>query len=45
MADREKKWKTETQKSKYLENEKSFLDEMKNIFHSFERVIVWRKKN
>ena len=22
-------------KFKYLENEKSFLDEMKNIFHSF----------
>ena len=25
----------ETQKIKYLENEKSFLDEIKNIFHSF----------
>ena len=24
------------QKIKYLENKKSFLDEMKNIFHSFE---------
>ena len=23
------------QKIKYLENEKSFLDEIKNIFHSF----------
>ena len=23
------------QKFEYLENEKSFLDEMKNIFHSF----------
>ena len=23
------------QKSEYLENEKSFLDEIKNIFHSF----------
>ena len=23
------------QKSRYLENEKSFLDEIKNIFHSF----------
>ena len=33
------------QKFENLENEKSFLDEMKNIFHSFERVIVWRKKN
>ena len=36
MADREKKeGKTEIQKLKYLENEKSFLDEMKNIFHGF----------
>ena len=25
--------KTEIQKSEYLENEKRFLDEMKNIFH------------
>ena len=30
----EKEGKTEIQKSEYLENEKSFLDEMKNIFHS-----------
>ena len=37
MADREKKrGRTEIQKSEYLENEKSFLDEIKNIFHSFE---------
>ena len=35
MADREKKRKMEVQKIKYLENEKSFLDEIKNIFHSF----------
>ena len=26
----------EIQKFKYLENEKSFLDEIKNIFHGFE---------
>ena len=32
MADRKKK---ELQKFEYLENEKSFSDEMKNIFHSF----------
>ena len=32
MADRKKK---ELQKFEYLENEKSFLDEMKIIFHSF----------
>ena len=36
MADREKKeGKTKIQKFKYLTNEKSFLDEIKNIFHSF----------
>ena len=36
MADNgEKEGKTEIQKSEYLENEKSFLDEIKNIFHSF----------
>ena len=29
------------QKFEYLENEKSFLDEMKNIFHSFWRAIIW----
>ena len=35
MADREKKkGKREIQKFKYLENEKSFCDEIKNIFHS-----------
>ena len=27
--------KMETQKVKYLKNEKSFLDEIKNIFHIF----------
>ena len=31
------------QKSKYLKNEKSFLDEIKNIFHSFWRAISWWK--
>ena len=37
MTDREKKeGKTKTQKLKYLENKTSFLDEIKNIFHSFE---------
>ena len=34
------------QKLEYLENEKSFLDEIKNIFHSFWRAIIWwRNKN
>ena len=40
MADRVK---MEIQKFEYLENEKSFLDETKNIFHSFWRPIVWWK--
>ena len=31
----EKEGKMEIQKSEYLENEKSFLDETKNIFHNF----------
>ena len=30
-----KKGKIELQKIEYLENEKSFLDEIKSIFHSF----------
>ena len=34
MADWEKN-KTEIQNLEYLENEKSFLDEIKKIFHSF----------
>ena len=32
------------QKLEYPENEKSFLDEIKNIFHSFWRAIIWWKK-
>ena len=37
MTDREKKeGKTNIQKIEYLENEKRFLDEMKNIFRVFE---------
>ena len=37
MADREKKkGEAEVQKLEYLENEKIFLDEIKNIFHVFE---------
>ena len=31
------------QKLEYLENEKSFLDEIKNTFHSFSRTIIWWK--
>ena len=40
MADREKR-EDEYTKIEYLENEKSFLDEIKNIFHSFRRAIIW----
>ena len=36
MADmEEKEGKMVKRKFHYLENEKNFLDEMKNIFHSF----------
>ena len=31
------------EKFEYLENEKSFLDELKNILHSFWRAIIWWK--
>ena len=31
------------QKFEYLENEKKFLDEIKNIFHSFSEAITWWK--
>ena len=41
MADMEKKeGKTKIQKLEYLENENSFLDEIKNIFYSFGRAII-----
>ena len=36
MADGKKEGKTKKQKLEYLENEKSFLDETKNIFIVFE---------
>ena len=35
MVDREKRGEEKDTKFEYLENEKSFLDEIKNIFHSF----------
>ena len=40
-----KEWKgrEKTQKFKYFENEKSFLNEIKIIFHSFVRAIIWLK--
>ena len=35
-----KKEEEKIQKFEYLENEKSFLDEIKNIFHSSWRAII-----
>ena len=44
MAERErKKGKTEIQKFEYLENGKSFLNEIKN-FHIFRRAIIKTRK-
>ena len=40
MADSEKKEGTKIQKLEYLENEKSFLDEIKTFFHIFSRAII-----
>ena len=34
---------TEIQKFEYLENEESFLDEIKSIFHSYLKAIIWWK--
>ena len=38
-----KVWKEgkKLQKFEYLENENTFLDEIKNIFHSFWRATIW----
>ena len=40
MADKGKK-KWSLKKSEYLERKKNFLDEIKNIFHSSGRAIIW----
>ena len=39
----EKEWRTEIQKFEYLKNKKSFLHEIKSIFYSFGRAIIWWK--
>ena len=44
MTDKEKKGKAVTQKSEYLENEKSFLDEIKSNFYNYVRATIWFKK-
>ena len=36
-----KEGKTEIRKFEYLENKKSFLDEMKSFFHNYLKAIVW----
>ena len=41
LTERKKEGKMEIQIHKYLENEESFLGEIKNIFHSFWRAIIW----
>ena len=33
------------QNFEYLENEKSFLDETKSIFHNYLRATIWWEKN
>ena len=45
MADREKKeWKTNVQNcTEYLENGKSFLGRIKNIFHIFKGLLFGEK--
>ena len=35
--------KLEIQKFEYLENEESFLDEIKSIFDNYLRAIIWGK--
>ena len=46
MADRKKEGKMEIQNFEYLENEKSFFNEIKSIFYSFWRAIIcWKNKN
>ena len=41
MAGREENWIMEIHKFEYLKNKKSFLNEIKNAFHSFCRIIIW----
>ena len=45
MADREKEGKPKIQEFEYLENKKSFLDEIKHIFHIFRRAADHLVKN
>ena len=45
MADRKKEGKTKIQKFKYLKNEKSFLDEIKNILQFLKGYHLMKDKN
>ena len=45
MADGEKEGKTEIQKFEYVENEKSFSDEIKNIFQFLKGYNLVKNKN
>ena len=38
-----KEGETKIQKFEYLKSEKRFLDEIKSIFRSFRRAIIWQK--
>ena len=44
MADRENTGEDGIQKSEYIDNEKSFLDEIKSIFCNYLRAVSWWKK-
>ena len=41
IAAREMEGQTEIQIFEYLEKKKSYLDEIKNIFHNYLRTIIW----
>ena len=44
MADRENTGEDGIQKFEYIDNEKSFLDEIKSIFCNYLRAVIWWKK-
>ena len=44
MADRENTGEDGIQKFEYIDNEKSFLDEIKSIFRNYLRAVSWWKK-
>ena len=33
------------QKFEYFKNQRSFLEEIKNIFHNYLRAVIWLKNN